>query len=307
MVECSVVIVNWNTRDCLESCLRSVFGNLAGIAAEVIVVDNGSSDGSVEMVRRDFSSVRLIANPQNLGFSKAINQGIRVCQGSSILLLNSDIVLGKQAAPLMLRILRQHAQAAALACQLRNPDNSVQFFCRRFPVLLTALFQNTFLERLFPRNRVLDAYYMRQWQHDDFRVVEQPPACCLLVRKEIFDTVGLFDERMFLFFSDVDLCLRIRQARYSIYFSPHVQAVHYHGVATRRLLAADPGAERIWHKDRFTYYRKHFGFAAVLCIKAVMFLDFSLRLVESLWLRLQGKLPAGTLRRQCALFTVIVS
>jgi GT2 family glycosyltransferase len=265
LVKLSVVIVNWNTRERLESCLQGV--QASSIAdQEIIVVDNGSSDGSAEMVSAQFPDVRLIQNQNNEYFTKACNQGIQVARGENIFLVNSDIVLLDDAAASLLEVLESRPDVAAVAPMLVDQDSGVLPSCLRFPGLSTAAFYFTTLGRLFPGNKAMRSYYMRDWDHADSREVDQPPAACFLIRKSAIDDVGLMDENMLLYFSDVDWSKRIHEAGYSTLYVADVRAFHAVGASTRKLSAA----VLLYHRDRVTYYRKYFGLRGVLICKIAM-------------------------------------
>jgi GT2 family glycosyltransferase len=267
----SIIVINWNTRDLLKDCLRSVYENSHHAAVEVIVVDNASTDGSIEMIENDFPDVKLIKNDHNAGFSRANNQAVEVSRGEFILFINSDVIVLADSIADMIRIMRNNAEIGALACQsLYTDKKTVQHDCRRFPTIMTALFDNTFLGRWFPENGVMKRYRFRDWAFDDFSEVDQPPMTCLLVRRTVVDAVGLLDEKLFLFFNDVDWCLRINKAGFKIFYMPDAQVVHYASMSVNRFSAS----YYYWHKDRFYFYRKHYGYHAVLLIKLVLFLDF---------------------------------
>jgi GT2 family glycosyltransferase len=239
--------------------------------AEVLVVDNASTDGSVEMIEREFPEVRLLKNSYNAGFASANNQAIGSSRGDYLLFINSDVVVLADGIPAMLHLMKENAEIGALTCQSLYSDNkTVQHDCRRFPSIMTAFFDNTFLNRWFPENRVIKRYRFRDWKFDDFRKVDQPPMTCLLVRRTVVDAVGLLDDNLFLFFNDVDWCLRIKKAGFNIFYTPDAQVVHYESMSVKQFSAA----YYYWHKDRFYYYRKHYGYYSVLLIKFILTLDF---------------------------------
>ena len=307
MVELSILVPNWNTRDNLRSCLKSIRETVGDISHEVIVVDNCSCDGSAGMVRSEFPEARLIGNDSNRGFSKAVNQAIRASCASWVLLLNSDITLCPRAVPTLLELMKKDKTIGLLAGQLLNPDGSVQYFCRRFPTMLTAFFENTFLQRLFPHNKILANFLMKEWKHDDFREVDQPPGCFWFLRRSVIDTVGLLDEKMFLFYSDVDFCLRMRKQGLRICFSPAAKAIHGLGVTIKKLVSSNPRAEFLWHKDRFYYFRKHFGIFLLLLYKTILAIDFASRTVESLIYVLIGSMPFRQWRKQTFRLCIIIT
>ncbi len=277
-MDISIVIANWNGREYLECCLRSITDTVAGCSYEVIVVDNGSTDGSAAMVSASFPGVKLIANGSNEGYTRAVNSGIRASSGAHVLVLNNDIVLMPGTVAGMLSIMRESPGVSLVSCRLLNPDGSVQRFCRMLPTSGVGVVQNTFLERLRAGRRCLDRYYMAGWPHDDSRPVEQPPGCAWLVRRSAFDAVGLLDERFFLFYSDVDFCERLKAAGAGIYFAAQYTMMHYHAVATRELARSGEDMSVLWYRDRNKYFLKHYGILLVAAIKAVQAVDFTVRI-----------------------------
>jgi GT2 family glycosyltransferase len=259
----SIVILSWNTRDLLEACLRSLDSNGDPHDREVIVVDNASGDGSAEMVAERFPDTILVHNRVNEGYARGNNIGMKKSGGDQILLLNSDTEVQGGALDVMTGFLDANGDYGACGAQLRNPDGSIQHACKRFPGLRVTLFFDTFLEKLFPENRVVRRYFMRDFDHAESRDVDQPPGACFLFRRSLLDEIGFLDEDLFLFYNDVDYCMRIRKAGYRIRFLAEAQVLHHGGASTRNY--RDFGLE--WHKNRVRYYRKHFGMRGALATK----------------------------------------
>jgi len=248
-----VCIVSWKTRDLLRSCLGSVVGRAE--VARIVVVDNASGDGTVEMVEREFPAVELIANSENVGFSAGNNQAIRAGQAPFVLLLNADTELREGAVGALLDVLEEGDRVAAVAAQLILPDGSVQRSCRSFPEPAGVLFDAFRLSRLFPRSERFGRYRMTYWDHGSRREVDQPMASALAVRRAAFDEVGLFDESFPLYFNDVDLCYRLRQAAWRIVFEPRAKVLHHHGQSTWQVR---PTAVLESHRSLIRFYRKHY-------------------------------------------------
>lgn len=251
----SIVVLSWNTRDLLLRCLEAVHRHPPPGEWEGVVVDNASGDGSAEAVAERFPAWTLVRNRRNEGYARGNNQGIARTTGDLVLLLNSDTVVGEGSLDRLVRELRDHPRLAIAAPQLRNPDGTVQRSCMRFPSLLTALFFDTWLERLFPGNPVNARYFYRDFDHEQTREVDQPPGACLLLRREALEEVGLLDEDLFLFFNDVDLCLRLRRAGWGIRFVADARVRHEVGASTRQF----DDFIVTWHRNRLRYYRKHHG------------------------------------------------
>jgi hypothetical protein len=251
----SIVIVNWNTRDYLLGALRSIFDAPPPFEFEVIVVDNASSDGSAEAVRREFPLVRLTASAENTGYAKGNNIGLEQSAGEFVLLLNPDVVLRPGALERAVAILRRRPEVGALGAKLLNPDGSVQRSVRGFPTPAAVASEAAGLGRLFPRSRRLGAYRMHWFTYDQEAEVDQPMGTFLLIPRRALEDVGLLDERFPIFFNEVDWCWRARKRGWKALFSPEVEVVHYGGGSTRQV-----SARMAWESRRglLDYYRKHY-------------------------------------------------
>ncbi len=275
MSSTSVVIASWNTRELLRECLQSLLAS-SPPPDEIVVVDNASSDRSAELVRNEFPSVHLIHNEKNLGYTRACNQGIQSSRGDCVLLLNADTRLAPDAVAKLVDFLDRHPDYAAAAPQIFNPDGSLQETIMRFPNWKTPFFFATPIERWFPDSRELRRYFARDFDYERDADVEQPAAACLLVRRATLESLGFFDERLWLFFSDVDLCSRIHRTGAKIRYVASAHVVHHLGQSTKQY--ADFVSR--WHRDRLIYQRAHHGRIAADWVKlCVLFawIDFVLR------------------------------
>ncbi|HEU4752551.1 MAG TPA: glycosyltransferase family 2 protein [Armatimonadota bacterium] len=255
-MDLSVVLVNWNTRELLRACLRSLQEALAGsaLAAEIVVVDNASADGSAEMVERQFPGIRLLANEVNRNYAEGNNQGIAAAAGEFLLLLNPDTEVPVGAAEALLADLRENPRAAAVSPALVHPDGTVQESVRGFPAPRALVGELTGLARLLPRSRWA-AYRARALPEDRISSVEQPMASAFLVRRSALEQVGAFDPQFPLFFNDVDLCYRLKEAGWEILYDPRVRVVHVGGASTRQVR---PEAIRQSHEGLRRFYAKHY-------------------------------------------------
>lgn len=253
MIELSVIIVSWNTRELLRRCLVALKQEIAGIDAEVFVVDNNSADGSADMVAAEHPWAKLIANDANLGFAKANNQAMKIAQGSYILLLNPDTEVQPGSIHTLLKFLPERRQAGVVAPQLLNSDGSIQRSCRAFPTFLNMLYELIGLSKFFPNVSTFRAYKMLDWNHDDERQVDQPEGACLLLRRKVIEEVGTLDEGFFMLFEEVDWCYRIKKAGWQIWFTPKAKVVHHYGQSIKQvkvpmILSSHRGLYRFWHK-----------------------------------------------------------
>ena len=232
----SILIVNWNTRELVLQCLDSVPRELDGVSCELIVVDNGSTDGSADALaeRRE---IELIRNTSNVGFAAAVNQAYRRSSGGFVLLLNSDVDVGPSALSTLVRFLAEHPDAAGAAPLYVNPDGSPQPFHFRFPTFTMTLANGSAAVRmLLPGSRRLLREY--RMLDDDFsqpRPVPQPSASCLLMRRSFLPDDHIFDERYPIFFNDVQLARSLAKRGLTLWVTPDATVVHEAHASTRRL------------------------------------------------------------------------
>jgi GT2 family glycosyltransferase len=257
-VDLSIVIVNWRTRELLRACLQSLRDALgeriaAGVA-EVIVVDNASGDGSAGVVREEFPEMRLIANEENRGYAAANNQGIAAASGRNAMLLNPDTEVPREAVERLEAFMEAHPGCGAAAPMLVHPDGRPQLSLRGFPTPLALLGAVTGLARVAPAGSSLASYIPRELPTKPEQVF-QPMTSCLLLRGKALREVGPFDEAFPIFFNDVDLCQRLCQWGWMIWFVPEAKVIHHGGASTRQVKL-----EMLWesHRSLHHFYRKHY-------------------------------------------------
>ncbi len=255
MPDVSVCIVNWNTSDHLRACLRSLQDHAGAMDVEVLVVDNASADGSAEMVREEYPEVRLFALDENTGYAAGNNLALREASGKYHLLLNPDIVIKPGSVETLAGFLDERPAAAAAAPRLWHRDGSVQLSCRSFPDPDVIFCEALGLSRLFPKSKRFGKYRMSWWGYDDTRTVDQPMASALMVRQEALAQIGTFDEDLPIFFNDVDLCRRLWDAGWEIWFTPEAEMLHEGGASTRQVRRQ---MIRESHRSMIDYYRKHY-------------------------------------------------
>ncbi|HEX2190385.1 MAG TPA: glycosyltransferase family 2 protein [Longimicrobiaceae bacterium] len=264
----SIVIVNRNTRALLEACLASIRSSPETPGLEVIVVDNGSTDGSPEMVRTSFPEVRLIANAENTGYAFPNNQGIAASRGRYVLLLNSDTEVRPSALGRMVEFMDSHPEAGACGPLLRFPDGRLQRSCYSVPSPRTFVSTMLTLDRRFPRSRLFGNQHTG-FGHDRTAEVEAVLGAALLVRREALERVGGLDERLRIHYNDFDWCLRIREEGWKLFFVHDAEVVHHLQATTRaenRHLELQPELVR----NLFEYFRKHYGAAGVRWVRIAM-------------------------------------
>lgn len=263
----SAIIVNWNTKRLLRNCLSSVYAQGHGITYEVLVVDNGSSDGSTEMVETEFPQTRLLRNIENVGFAKANNQAIELSKGRYVLLLNSDTVVLDGALQTLVRFMDQYADAGAAGCKLVNEQGALEYSCRSFPRPKVAFFLNHPWASVPFGDRWFQDYLLLDWEHNTVRPVDFVTGACLIVRRECIQEVGLLDEAFFMMVEDVDWCYRIRKGGWEIYYVPSAEVIHIKGAS----YANDANGRRMRleaHRSMIRFFKKHYQMGTVIHFRA---------------------------------------
>ena len=271
----SIIIVNWNTRELLADCLASVAVEIAPFPAaqvETVVVDNASGDGSVAMLQTRFPWVQVIQNTTNVGFAAANNQAMAVAKGRYLLLLNSDTKVLAQALTTLVAFLEAHPAVGAAGARYLNADGSLQPSAYPAPTLARELWRLFHLDRLYG----FGIYRMNDWSMESPRAVDIIQGAAFLVRRTVLDQVGFFDTSYFMYTEEVDLCQRIRQAGWSIFFVPASVIIHYGGQSTRQ--AALPMFLQLY-RSKILYFRKHHGALATIFYKLILLGATLLRLL----------------------------
>ena len=251
----SVVIVNWKTPELLARCLDSIAQDSRCEQLELIVVDNASGDGSVEMLRKNYPNVVVVANNENVGFSRACNQVIPDAKGEYLLLLNPDTVVEKNAISVLADFMASHPDCGAAGPKVVNMDGTLQHACRRsFPTPEAAFYRVTYLSRLFPNNPTFSKYNLSWANPDEELEVDALSGSAMMVRADVIKQVGLLDEDIFMFGEDIDWCWRIKQASWKVLYTPSCVVQHVHGAASR---LRPIGTTVNLHKGMEVFYRKH--------------------------------------------------
>jgi GT2 family glycosyltransferase len=273
----AIIVVNFNSGESLVRCLRSIGEHAPD--ATVVVVDNASVDGSTDAAALKHPQVELRRNTKNVGFARAMNQGLAAIDAELVLLLNPDCYLTENAVEMLVDELARHPECAAAGPQIRNDDGSVQGSARGDPTLFTGLFgRTTLLTRLFPNSRLArrnvrtDAGLVTSGES---YAVDWVSGACLLARRAAVTALGGFDERYFLYWEDADLCRRLRAAGHTIRYVPSSIVVHSGGVSSRGVRAL---ATRAFHESAYTYYATHVAKTSVERLLARMLLAVRCRL-----------------------------
>jgi GT2 family glycosyltransferase len=275
-LQLSVVIVSFNTAQMTLRCLESVRADLAGIDAEVIVVDNGSTDNSVEAIRANAPWVKLIVSERNVGFGAGNNLALAQARGENLLLLNTDAFPAAGAVSALMQYLKEHPKTAVVGPKLLNADGSTQQSCFRFPTPLRSWMENLWISTAMKRHPSIDDY--RFWAHDSERNVDFVIGACILVRRSVYEQVGGFDERFFMYAEESDWMYRMRRAGWQISFTPTAVVTHLGGASG----ATDkPKINRVFFESLDYYELKHHGFAGLLSLRMAMTIGCTIR--AGLW------------------------
>jgi len=282
-MDLSIVILNYKQKGMVKQCVKGILASQPQLDYEIIVVDNNSGDNCLAEIQKLFEPedtlplvteslfsklvkprppLITIQSKDNRGFAVGNNLGIQSAKGDYVMVINPDIAVVPGALERMVQFMAANPKVGIIGPKLINPDGTVQYSCRQFPSLLMPIYRRTVLGRLPLVKKKLNYYLMINWQHDVNRAVDWLFGACLVMRKSALDRIGLFDERFFMYFEDLDLCRRFWEAGYLVYYFVDVELVHYH----QRLSAERSGifgilnrAGRIHIASGIKYFAKYLG------------------------------------------------
>lgn len=275
-VELSIVVVTWNSERWIERCLRAIPAACQGLSYEVIVHDNGSTDGTLGVLGH---AATVIAAPRNAGFAAAVNRAASQARGPALFFLNPDCELAPRSLSILIDFLRQHPNAAAAAPLLDDDNGSSQreFQLRRFPTIWSFAAEVLAIEKVMPSNGVTARYRYRDLDLTRPQRVDQPAAAAFLVRRTVFDEIGPLDERFWpAWFEDVDYCRRMAEAGKEIWVVPAAQARHVGGASLEHVAFAR--FVDLWYANMWRYARKWFPAGQAEALRWIVILGMILRL-----------------------------
>lgn len=288
----SIIIVNYNTKGLLRNCLKSVLQKIKGINFEVWVVDNASTDGSLDMVRKEFIGVRIVANRKNVGFAGANNQVIEKASGKYVFLLNPDTILLDKNFGKLTEFMEKHPEAGACGPLVLNKNGSMQRQCKRgLPTFWNSFGYYSGLWKLFPKNewwkKTFGGYFLLDKPDDKIGEVENLSGAAMMIRKSILEEVGLMCEDYVMYGEDIDWCFRIKRTGWKIYYVPLTRIIHYGGAGGAQLHAF----KNLWyfHRGACLFYKrylaKNYFFLVNLLYYSGVWFAFGLKLLFNLFRR----------------------
>lgn len=276
----SIIIVNYKTPDLTLQTIHSVFSSDTSSTYEVILVDNNSQDGLVEKVKNEYSFILLIENKQNVGFSKANNQGIQLASGRYVLLLNSDTVVRPDTLDVMVTFMDTHPTVGASGCKVVLPNGELDKACRRgFPTPSASFYYAFGFSKLFPNVPRFNQYQLGYLDPDESYPVDCLVGAFMMVRREVIDQVGGLDEEFFMYGEDIDWCYRIKQAGWEIYYYPKTSIIHYKGASSRRKPFK---IVYEFHRAMWLFHRKHYKKKYLPLVNGLVYLGIGIKLLMAL-------------------------
>lgn len=271
MIDLSIIIISWNVADLLAACLDSVMVGVtsdsgSALQIEIIVVDSASKDHTVAMVRQRYPQVNLIEQAENIGFVRGNNIGFQQAQGRHILLLNPDTEIIDDALPTMAGYLDSNADVGIVGPHTLNTDGTTQSSRRRFPTLLTALFESTWLQRFAPQT-VLDHYYVADQPDSATLDVDWVQGSALLARREVYEQISGFDEGYIMYSEEMDWCHRAKDAGWRVSYLGTAQIMHHGGRSSEQVVAR---RHILFQQSKLRYFRKYHGRLAANFLRGVL-------------------------------------
>jgi GT2 family glycosyltransferase len=279
LYDISIVIVSWNASEHLKNCIESILKNKDGLKIEIIVVDNASIDGSPEMVKKRFPSVKLILNKKNMGFAIANNIGIRASNGNYICLINSDIEVLDNCLQLIMKFMKKNKRIGICGPRIYNTDMSLQRTCREYPTLWNLLCRAIALDVLYPKAKLFGGRMMTYWDCNEVRDVEVLSGCFWMVNRKALFEVGLLDERFFIYAEDVDWCKRYTMAKWRCVYFSEACAIHHHGASSKNAPIRFY-LER--HRANLIYWQKYYGKVSTNCFISIILIHHVARYLGEL-------------------------
>lgn len=287
-VDVSICMVSNNTRDYLRGCLQSIAEHPSALSIEIIITDNGSTDGTQAMLADEFPHVRLIQNAQDEGFTRPTNQAMRQASGRHLLLLNPDTIVHPGAIERLVQFLEDHPKAGICGPKVLNRDGTLQKSCRRGIARPWAAFAyHTRLAALFPKSKFFNGYLLTHLDEDETNLVDGVSGACMLIRRAVVEQIGYLDERYFAYQEEADYCFQAQKAGWQIYYVPTARITHFGGKGGS--LHHPYRAIYQWHRSYYLYYRKNLAADYFFLFNWFYYALMGLRLLLALLINLLRK------------------
>jgi GT2 family glycosyltransferase len=288
IVDVSICIVTYRARDLLRECLSSIYETVKSVSFEIIVVDNHSEDGTLEMLKNEFPVVRVLTNDHNTGYTRPNNQAMRESNGRVVVLLNPDTLVKPDAIANLFGFLEIHPEIGIVGPKVLNRDGTLQKQCRRSEARpWDAICYFSGLSRLFPKDQRFAGYLMTYLDEDLTHEAEAVSGSCMMIRRKVIEQVGYQDEDFFAYQEDTDYCRRTRLAGWKVFYNPAAQIIHYGGEGGSKVQPYRAIIE--WHRSYYLYYRKHFAKDYSLIFSAVYYFGMLVKLGLTLLINLFRK------------------
>lgn len=275
-MDLSIIIVNYNTRELTLQCISSIYESNIDNSFEVFVVDNNSSDNSVEAIRQQFPNVILIENTRNVGFSKANNQAIKQATGAFVLLLNSDTIVKENTLSIMLQYMKENEDVGAAGCEVLLPDGTLDKACHRgFPTPSASFYYMTGLAKKYSNNPRFNLYHKSYLNMDEIHEIDCLVGAFMIVRAKTIQEVGMLDETFFMYGEDIDWCYRIKEAGWDIIYNPTVSIIHYKGASSRKKPAK---IVYEFHRAMYLFHKKHYAKKHSFFTNAIVYTGITVKL-----------------------------
>ncbi len=257
MIDLSIIIVNYNVKEFVKNLLSSIEKAKSSHSIEVIIVDNNSTDGSSEILAKDYPQYLIIVNKENVGFGKANNQALEIAQGKFILLINPDTIVREDTFNKLIEFFNKNPRAGMVGCKVLNPDGTLQLACRRsYPTPWVSFCKAVGLSTLFPKSKLFAKYNLTYLPENEINEVDAISGAFMMFRREVYDKIGGFDPRFFMYGEDLDLCYRTQKAGFEVYYVPATEIIHYKGESTKR---SSIDETRIFYDAMHLFVKKHFA------------------------------------------------
>ena len=253
----SVVIISWKMKELLSNCLASLTKYTSGLKYELILIDNNSQDGTIEMIESEYPDAKFIKNEKNNGVAPARNQGLELVEGKYVLILDADVELTENSFIQLYKLMEENPGYGVCGCKLTDPDGQLQTTCKRFPTLMALFFRRLESFEFIKNSKTLKYHTMRDWDHSEIREVDYLIGACQFIRKSVLEEIGFYDGNIFYGPEDIDFCLRVWRAGFKVVYYPFTKIIHHEQRVTKKNVFSAIAYKHL--KGIFYIYMKYKG------------------------------------------------